>query len=142
MVILLDNCSLLTIFAAFRSHKVCLSCMKKINEGCTESYLSEGSETCGEPYYLSGEASRYVDSDDDSADETYVPSPVNSGTKSNPGYSEQMRKRIEEDEVGCSSIPCVKSKFFLFLTVRYYKSVNPRLGSGNVQVMSVQYRFF
>jgi|688.fasta_scaffold680743_1 hypothetical protein len=70
--------------------------MKKINEGCTESYLSEGSETCAEP---SDEASSYVDSDDDSADETYGPSPAKRGCKSNPGYSEKKRKRIEEEKV-------------------------------------------
>jgi hypothetical protein len=93
---------------------VCLSCTKKINEGCNESYLSEGSETCAEP---SDEAASYVDSDDDSADETYVPSLVKSGTKSNPGYSEQKRMRIEEEEVGCFCIHVFRASLFLILTV-------------------------
>ncbi len=78
--------------------------MKKINEGCTESYLSD-------------EASSYVDSDNDSADETYVPSPVKRGTKSNPGYSEQKRKRIEEEEVGCFCIHVFRASFY-FISYR------------------------
>ncbi len=136
------NRAFLTIFVAFPSHKVCLSCMKKINEGCTESYLSEGSETCAEPY-LSDEASSYMDSEDDSADETYVLSPAKSGSRSNPFYREQKRKRIEEEEVGCLRIPCVQNKFlFYFLPTvpGYCKSVNPGLRSGTARNMSVQYR--
>jgi hypothetical protein len=114
--------------------------MKRINEGCTESYLSEGSETCAEPY-LSDEASSYVESDDDSADETYVPSPAKRGSKSNPGYSEHKGKKIEEEELGCFCIHVFRASFILFLTVRYYKSVNPGLRSGTVRDMSVQYRY-
>jgi hypothetical protein len=95
---------------------VCLSCTKKINEGRTESYLSEESETCAEPY-LSDEASSCVDSDDDSADETYLPSSVKRGSRSNPGYSEQKRKRIEEEEVVCFCIHVFRASLFLILTV-------------------------
>jgi hypothetical protein len=105
--------------------------MKKINEGWTESYLSEGSETCTESY-LSDEASSYVDSDDDSADETYVPSPVKRGSRSNPGYLEQKRKRIEEEEVGCFC-PCVKSKFLFYFLPTVPGTVNQSIpGCGPV----------
>jgi hypothetical protein len=92
--------------------------MKKINEDCTESYLSEGSETCAEPYFLSDDASSYVDSDDDSVDETYVLSPAKRGSKSNSGYSEKKRKPIEEEEADRRRggrlllYPCVQSKSF------------------------------
>jgi hypothetical protein len=133
----------LTIFVALFSHKVCLSCMKKISEGCTESYLPEGSETCGDPYYLSDEASSYMDSDDDSADEVYVPSPVKRGSKSNPLYREQKRKRIVEEEVGCFCIHVFRASLFLILTVYYYNQSIPRCGPVpyGTRLFS-RYRFF